>query len=59
MKSEPIDAEADISGGISTNGRSPKAAPDAPPIFNEQTHYVPVKTIITVSSDLSICITAH
>ena len=25
------------------------AVQDAPPDFNEQTHYVPVKTIITVS----------
>ena len=32
---------------------------DAPPAFNEQTHYVPVKTIITVGGDPDIPRTSH
>lgn len=38
---------------------SKRAVQDAPPAFNEQTHYVPVKTIITVRYSSALCTSAE
>ena len=34
----------------SLDANSPSQTKDAPPTFNEQTNYVPVKTIVTVGT---------
>lgn len=51
MRVEPAVANQDPGADLSTAVNA--EAQSEPPAFNEQTHYVPVKTIVTVSNRLT------
>ncbi|KAF1357981.1 MFS general substrate transporter [Lizonia empirigonia] len=48
MSAEPLAVASDSSVEPSASPNAPKEAQETPFAFNEQTHYVPVKTIITI-----------